>query len=119
MLESKDFTDLLGIPFDKIKCWELVQEVYRRNHVSLPNYDEIPCIGEKYKYTGFAPVKEPSEGDICVYDLLGHGVDHAAVYLGNNMIIHATVPNGVCIERFSRYRPRLKGVYRYYGNTRH
>lgn len=116
MLENKDFTDLLGTPFTKMQCWELVQEVYKRNHISLPGYKEILCIADGYR--GFITEKEPQEGDICVYDLSGHGVDHAAVYLGNNMIIHATVPNGVCIERFSRYRPRLKGVYRY-GNTRH
>lgn len=115
-MHVSNYIDLVGKPFNEIKCWDLVQEIYRRNGINIPRYDKIPCVGREYN--GFTRVDEPMPGDICIYDLLGHGLDHAGIYLGENKIIHATLLSGVCIERFSRYRPRLKGVYRYNGNPR-
>lgn len=107
-----EITDLIGKPFSEMKCWDLVQEYYRRNGKSLPDYhklltaDGIPDGRDQYK-----ELEEPEIGCICIYSIKGHGIDHAGVYLGDNQLLHAT-EGGVCIERFSKFLPRLKGMYK-------
>lgn len=104
--------DLIGIPFDRMKCWDLVREIYRREHRPLPDYTEM-LNGETVCSALVERVYAPEPGCICAYALNGgETIDHVAVYLGVNQIIHATEGSGVCIEPFSRYVPRLKGLYR-------
>ena len=74
-----EITDLIGKPFSEMKCWDLVQEYYRRNGKRLPDYRELLT-------TDGAPD-------------------------GGNQLLHAT-EGGVCIERFSKFLPRLKGMYK-------
>ena len=110
-----DVTDLVGQPFEKYPCWELVKEVFRRRGETLPDYLTMdysnPADIKGVKY--YEKLSSPEEGAICAFDLGGHGIDHVGVYLGNNMLLHSTTVSGVCIERFSRYVSRLKGIYRY------
>jgi len=32
---TSDMSDMLGTPFEELKCWDVVAEVYRRNGVTL------------------------------------------------------------------------------------
>ncbi len=103
--------DLIGIPFDELPCWELVRLVYDREGQPLPDYREMlrgqtVCSGLVEK------INEPEIGCICVYSLCGKEIDHVAIYVGVNQILHSTVSCGVCIEPYSRYISRLKGLYR-------
>ncbi|WP_329844907.1 NlpC/P60 family protein [Veillonella atypica] len=101
---TSDMTDMLGTPFDELKCWDVVAEVYQRNGVTLPNYTDIPM-------DEWQEVKEPTEGSVLVFSLKGKELDHVGVYLGDGRFIHATKPSGVCIEHISKYVPRLKHIY--------
>ena len=103
--------DLIGIPFEKMPCWELVREIYKRERKPLPDYREM-LNGETVCSKLVQRIYTPEKGCICVYSLYGKTIDHVAVYLGMNPIIHATEGSGVCIEPFSRYATRLKGLYR-------
>lgn len=103
--------DLIGIPFNEMPCWELVREIYRRERKPLPDYREM-LNGNTVCSSLVEQIKTPEKGCICAYSLQGKEIDHVAVYLGMNQIIHATEGSGVCIEPFSRYVPRLRGMYR-------
>lgn len=103
--------DLIGIPFEQMPCWDLVREIYRREHKDLPDYKEM-VNGNTVCSSLVEKINSPEQGCICAYSLYGKEIDHVAVYLGMNQIIHATEGSGVCIESFSRYMPKLKGMYR-------
>ena len=92
---TSDMTDMIGTPFEELKCWDVVAEVYRRNGV-MDEWQEV---------------KEPTEGSVLVFSLKGKELDHVGVYLGDGRFIHATKPSGVCIEHISKYVPRLKHIY--------
>lgn len=105
---------LLGTPFESMKCWQLVQAVYRENGRVLPDYKNICISGDKAYVKGQNPlhrIREPVEGCICAYALHSDTIDHVGVYLGGNKLFHAKIGTGACIEKFSKYLPRLKGLY--------
>ncbi len=113
-----EINDLIGKTFAEMPCWDLVKEYYRRRGQALPEYYVLDRVMLHNAYNfddsgGYERVDTPEEGDICVYSLNGRDLDHVGIYLGANQLLHSTVFSGVCIERFSRYIPRLKGVYRY------
>lgn len=107
-----EIADLIGTPFDKMPCWELVKEYYKRCHVSLPEYYTID-FSDPGHIGGYKKMEDPEVGSICAYSLSGHDIDHVGIYLGGNQLLHSTVFSGVCIERYSKFIPRLRGVYRY------
>lgn len=103
--------DLIGIPFDKMPCWDLVREVYDRERKPLPDYREM-IHGDTVCSQLVERIHEPEIGCICAYSLCGKEIDHVAIYIGINQILHSTVSCGVCIEPYSRYIKRLRGLYR-------
>ena len=106
--------ELLGTPFETMKCWQLVREVYKANGRALPDYPDIVIKGDKAYMEGQEPLRrinEPVEGCICAYALHSNEIDHVGVYLGGNKLFHSKMGTGACIEKFSRYLPRLKGMY--------
>lgn len=110
-------TDLIGTPFDQMKCWDLVREVYSRLGRELPAYRDFLKQGEPMPGEYFEPIREPVKYCLCIYALRSSHVDHAAVYLGENKIIHATDTSGVVIDRYTKYYPRLRGMYRWKGGA--
>ena len=64
MHPTNDFTDLLGTPFEQMKCWELVAEVYRRSGIELPNYTDVQ-MGD------WQEIREPGEMNVLVFALYG------------------------------------------------
>ena len=57
MRPTNDFTDLLGTPFEQMKCWDLVIEVYRRSGIELPNYTDV-------KMGDWQEIREPGEMNV-------------------------------------------------------
>ncbi len=106
-----EVSDLIGIPFSKMKCWDLVREVWGREGKPLPDYRKLMSDGVVNEQDYGHEIKEPEEGCICLFALQSKGIDHAGIYLGNNQLLHATEGSGVCIERYSKFRSRLKGLY--------
>lgn len=108
MLAIDKIIELIGTPFDQLKCWDLVAEVYRRSGITLSHYTQINMgLWEE--------VQEPVQGDVLVFALYGVELDHVGVYIGDGQFIHATEHSGTCIERLSRYRQKLKHMYRWGG----
>lgn len=107
-----EISDLIGTPFEKLPCWELVREYYKRCGIDIPEYYDIEHSNMD-NVNGYKKLDDPEVGSICIYSLNGHDLDHAGIYLGDNQLLHSTTFSGVCIERYSKFIPRLKGVYRY------
>ena len=115
-------TDLIGVPFkvhgrDKggLDCWGVAMEVFRRYGVRLPD-----CWYESLDDS--ARVRRELEGEVvylpleiekepCLLLLRINGSPHAAVYIGEGYLMHATRRYGVCVEPLSRYRTRIEGIY--------
>lgn len=110
MRPTNDFTDLLGTPFEQMKCWDLVVEVYKRSGIELPNYTDV-------KMGDWQEIREPSEMNVLVFALYGSELDHVGVYIGEGNFIHATKKSGVCIEHIAKYVPRLRHIYKWKGDT--
>lgn len=107
-----EITDLIGIPFSEMKCWDLVREYEHRQGKEIPDYTELMIHGIPDGKEYVHPIKEPEKDCICLFGLQSEDIDHAGIYLGNNKLLHATEGCGVCIERFSKYRSKLKGLYK-------
>lgn len=98
----------IGIPFDTLQCWELVQAVYGELGISLPPYTAIDAEAESFEEIQ----GEPEMYDILVFSLYGQTLDHVGIYVGGGQFLHATEGSGVCIERLHKYMVKLKHVYR-------
>lgn len=110
MHPTNDFTDLLGTPFEQMKCWDVVVEVYRRSGIPLPEYTQI-------QMDEWREVREPIPGSVLVFALYGKELDHVGVYIGGGNFIHATQKSGVCVEHISKYVSRLRHIYTWKGDT--
>lgn len=107
MYESK----LIGKTFEEMPCYEMVRAYYRLNGQEVPPYTDLLDHGRPRTGIGFKRILEPVAGCMCVYSLQGKQIDHVGIYLGGNRLLHSTEGSGVCIERYSKYLSRLKGLY--------
>lgn len=103
--------DLIGRPFEELKCWELVVEIYARLGIKLKHYT---CYWPNATLP-WVEVKEPVEKSVLVFCLNGRDCNHVGVYLGNGKFIHSTEYAGVCVEELYRYRKRLRSILVYKG----
>lgn len=105
--------DLIGKPFDELKCWELVVEIYARAGIALRHYSYY-LTEEK---TPWKEVLEPESGAVLVFCLNGRDCSHVGVYIGAGKFVHSTEYAGVCVEDLHRYRNRLKNILIYGGGS--
>lgn len=132
-------TDLIGIPFVNkgrnvkvgLDCYGLVKEVYHRNGIDIPEYDDqykayddMYGISEIIKdNTKGYPWKEIKEPKVPCLIAMRFGspvgvVNHTAVYIGGGKFIHARERIGVSIDRLSNpvWRRCIVGFYEYVGD---
>ena len=81
-------------------CWTLVRDWYTENGVSildwprpttLDQFQASPMFDECWALGGFSLLDEEEElkrGDLILMRIDSKGLDHCAVYIGDNMIIH-------------------------------
>ena len=81
-------------------CWTLVRDWYIENGVTLPDWERplssvdfiaAPMFDACWASAGFTliPEEEPlKRGDALLLRLDGKGLDHCAVYIGDNLILH-------------------------------
>lgn len=112
---------LVGVPYEKLNCWELVREFYRRSFaIELQAYYEGPTPSPKEvralihaHLSDFVRVDGPPRfGDIILLRLSGIE-SHIGVFLKNSQFIHSVEGAGVAIDRLDRWHPNVVGYYRY------
>jgi cell wall-associated NlpC family hydrolase len=109
-------SDLVGKPFEEIKCWELAVEVFRRAEIVLPDY-ATECGAIETGVTEKRNQWVRCAGNIPVPALIvfmSHGIcDHVGVYLGGGKFIHAHEASGVTICRTDHpaWKRRIEGYY--------
>lgn len=121
-----DVKDLIGIPYkvhgrdkDGMDCYGVAIEVMKRIGKTLPDvfYAET-SVAENAKTAllvknglPLRKIEYPSEGCLIDIALTGNATSHVGVYVGDGMFIHATKDVGVCLQKLSKYKNRIKGYY--------
>lgn len=117
---EKDFSCLIGVPYVKRNCWELVRDFYKIVYdVELKHYcDSIPDSRDDIKsmiYSNvgdFEKVDKPLFGDLII--VMIRGIEsHIAVYLGNGKMLHSSKTTGSVIDRVAKWERTISGYYRH------
>jgi cell wall-associated NlpC family hydrolase len=115
----KDFTEFVGVPYEKADCWRLSQLFYQKVFgIELKSYYEhtprdrsdrqnliFTNVGE------FKKVDKPEFGDLILIRVLGIE-SHIAVYIGDGMMLHTSEKTGSVLEPIARWQRRIVGFYR-------
>lgn len=132
-----EYSDLIGIPFRNrgrdretgLDCYGLVQEVYRKSGVDLPeytaDYNDMAGIDRLVKSnTQGYPWKRITEPVAPCLVAIRFGsppgvVNHTAVYVGAGKFIHTRDKIGVCVDRISNpaWSRVIVGYYQYVGEN--
>lgn len=115
----KDFSSLIGIPYEEKDCWGIAVEWYRLVlGIELKHYyDEVPNDRTKanslvYSSLGdFEKIETPKFGDIILIKLFGVEC-HIAIYLGEGKIFHTQRNVGSMVDRLSKWEKVITGYYR-------
>jgi len=127
----------VGIPYQAggrdhggIDCWGLVRLVYsERLGIDLPTYDGIFAGKEDAHSAGavmatesrkWQQVQEWRPFDVLLLRVGAAIPTHVAVYLGNNLMLHALDGADSTIERTDsiKWRKRITGAYRHAGSRK-
>lgn len=116
---NKDYSCLIGIPYEKYDCWGIVREWYKIVYgIELKHYySEVPNdrnIANSLIYSSmgdFKKVETPEFGDIVLIKLFGVE-SHIAVYLGDGLILHTSKNTGCIIDRLSKWGKVVTGYFR-------
>jgi len=73
-----------GATPDGFDCSGLVQYVYAQVGMKLPR-----SAREQHAYGRVVPMSAAEPGDLLFYSFSGEGIDHVAVYLGDDEAVHA------------------------------
>lgn len=122
---TKDFSNLIGIPYSEKDCWGIATEFYREVFgVELKKYyDAIPTKREDAKELIASSVgeyrqvkdSEKSFGDLILIKLFD--IDcHIAIYIGEGKILHTVAKSGCVIDRLDKWKHLIVGYYRVINN---
>jgi len=118
--------DLVGMPYKAhgrdeqgTDCYGLVIEVLRRIGKTVPDvfYSDTRIKTSKAVLESLEAIipntklDKPEEGAVVEILVMGQP-SHVGICLGDGSFIHALKEIGVVIEPLSRYRHRIKGIYR-------
>lgn len=127
ILES--FSNYLDIPYMAYDCFELVRLFYERElGITLESSEYLSpkflSLNESFKKSElynilieeqkgcFKKVNAPQCGDIALFNSWGIPA-HVGIYINNTFFLHTQKRTGSCVERFSTWKKRLLGFYRY------
>jgi cell wall-associated NlpC family hydrolase len=113
-----DFSDLIGIPYLEMDCWQLIVEVYRRKGITLQKYYDTPPQDKSYVASlieagksNILKVENPLPNDIFTARLLGIEC-HVGIYLGRGKILHTMAKSNCVVDSLSKWKHRITGFYR-------
>lgn len=125
---SYDITSLVGIPYEKMNCWDLAVKFYKDYlgyDLSTIYTGPIPAEGTATKafrentknliFTNkgeFEEIKDrPKFGDLLVIKLFGIEC-HIGIYLGRGKFLHTSSKAGSIVDGAHKYRKLIVGCYR-------
>lgn len=123
MPATPDYTDLLGIPFERgargpnsYDCYGLAREMFRRAGIEVPDFKSpgtIETIAALIDHASKSWKKVPigTVGALITFRVDGAGA-HVGYMLEGDRFIHAIEPEGVTTERLTN-NPRLRAVASY------
>ena len=120
------YDDLIGIPFKDggrdmtgLDCWGLVQILYDRMGIQLPDYHiaaaNEPAVNAKMidQAARWQRLDQPELGAVV---LIANGAcgraNHVGVYIGDGRMIHAYAYSGVAISHTRRWAAHIIGYYK-------
>lgn len=128
--------DLVGKPFasepdnsfgpESYSCYGLLWEAYRRFGIDIPKINisvtackeatEQEIMEHAVKY--WVPVEELEVPcALLIQSTHPDYADHIGCYIGEGKMIHVTVNRNVEIAKIRDWKHKIKGYYRYVGNT--
>ena len=108
-----DLTQWIGIPYDQLTCWELVQAVYLDTYgVDLgPAEKQVEGIRDGE----WQPIRLDKEKpmDVLVFHTF-NDEPHVGLVLGHGKFLHTQAGVDSCIERYRdlRWKARIRNIYR-------
>jgi cell wall-associated NlpC family hydrolase len=119
MLKSKDYSNLIGVPYSKLNCWELCQKFYEQVlNLPLSQYFDSAYTEDKNYVNSlirsserdFTKVKSPKFGDLITIKI--RGVEcHVAIFVGEGLMLHTSKKTGSVIDRIARWNTVIVGYY--------
>lgn len=126
-----DLSDLIGIPFERMNCAQVVIEVFRRFGIELPKYefDDIaveaamaPFREKEIKKaigSGWYMIKDPESAVPSLVLIKGRSgyYDHLGVYIGQGRFLHADRRMGILNSSIKdlKWKQRVAGYYEFTG----
>lgn len=116
--------DLIGCGFkthgrtkeEGFDCYGLAIEVLKRNGITLPDlwYDNSKESDIKERVETLTKfIKIDNFENLCIIDIETYrNYTHIGVYVGEGKFVHAIEKYGVIVENVSKYRHRIKGLYK-------
>jgi cell wall-associated NlpC family hydrolase len=122
--ERAPYAALIGRPYSKYNCWQLVREFYKIVYdIRLESYaQEIPedreginsLITSNMGHVVLKVDGVPQFGDLMLIKI--HGIEsHIGVYLGHGKFLHTSIKTGSVIENVDRWERVIVGYYRLKG----
>lgn len=116
---SLEFSKLIGVSYEELDCWKLVQkfyssvlgtELFKFYEGPVPSYsDRDPLIKSSKGY--FTEVFSPTFGDILVFRIRGFEA-HLGVFYKGDKFLHTTEKTGSILDSLEKWKPTLAGIYR-------
>lgn len=116
-----DMSKYIGLPYERVDCWDLAKMFYRDNYsIDLsqvfdgvgPEDSQEREILIKSKKGVFDVVGKPLIGDLVVIKLNGFE-SHVGIYAGLNRVLHSLKGVGVICDNLNRYKHLVSGYYRH------
>lgn len=113
-----DCSNLVGIPYSRLNCWDLCVEFYKLSFkTDLKQYydqktdDKFIALSLiRANERDFVKTKNPNYGDLITIKIMGVE-SHIAVYLGDGLMLHTTKNTGSVVDRVSRWHRMICGYY--------
>ena len=109
----------VGIPYEKMDCYELTQYFYRENFdIELktlygqirPTPLQTDNLVDSQCKNVWKEVTNPQFGDIILINIMGIA-SHIGVYLNDKHFLHSRKGVGSAIDRYGKWEKRIKGYY--------
>ena len=119
---NKNYSSLVGVPYDKMNCWDLCRSFYSLVfNIELKHYFEaIPETKEEmqgliFSNVGdFSKVEKPSFGDLIIFSIRGIE-SHIGIYIDAGLFFHSSKTTGSVHDRIDRWKNLVVGYYRHRG----